>query len=273
MSLNHAYLFDGALLREHGETLDALQTQHAVYLYEDLGNEAASVGPILMPGNPALLAFANGLVNAEDSRRFATSQLTYRGPLEKLAAHLSRLRVLETTHEEVRRYFLRYADTRVLSVLGQVATHAQVHDLMNGIERWAWVEPDKTFVELRRDADWNGPSSGLPLRFSPKQLSSFLRQGRHHELLHATLVHCPSLAAYGTLGERHAWTQQTCKWLKDENIRCSDTQVAINEAVWRTRGAALASAEFSALVHDAQAEGGAVAIRRWSAAHALRRTV
>ncbi|CAG9194146.1 conserved hypothetical protein [Paraburkholderia tropica] len=272
MSPNRAYLFDGALLREHGESLDALQTTQAIYLYRDLGDEAAAVGPILVPDTQAVQAFANRLVNAEDSRRFTASLLISRVSLASLAEHLSRLRYVETTHEAPRRYFLRYADTRVLSALRQVATPEQQHDLMADVERWVWVTPDKAFLELRRDIEWNGTSSGLPLQFTPEQLTRFIRQGRYHELLQATLDHCPESATLGTLGERHEWTRQASEWVRAQDIRDAGIQVAVNESAWRTRGAAMASDEFVSVVREAVQEGSTSIIRRWSVARVVGKT-
>ncbi|ULU23934.1 DUF4123 domain-containing protein [Dyella terrae] len=267
--MNNAYLLDGALLRQHGLTLDTLALADTAYLYSDLGQDAASVGPILLPETPAALAFANSLINAEDSRRFATSLLTYRGPLESLRDHLSQLRYLETTHDNPRHYFLRYADMRVFEVLAGVVTAEQCRGLLGPIVRWSFVAPDKTFLELSPPGPPNGAISALPLRVSPSQLDSFLRNSRYHELLHATLAHRPGLAQRGNLGQQHAWTQQAHDWLLEQHIQHGGLQVVVNEAVWRTHGAALSSSEFIALVQQGTDDRQLERARVWSAKHAV----
>jgi len=150
-----------------------------------------------------------------------------------------------------------------------VMTAAQCRGLMGDITHWSFVSPDKTFLELTPPGPQGGVVSDPPLRFSPKQLDSFLRLSRYHELLHATLVHRPELAKRGTLGERHAWTQQACGWLLEQGIQHGGLQIVVNEAIWRTRGAALASDEFISLVHQGSDERQLERMRVWSASHAV----
>ncbi|HTV87152.1 MAG TPA: DUF4123 domain-containing protein [Dyella sp.] len=270
--MNRTYLFDGAILAEHAVDISVLDTSAAVYLYSDLDGDAARVGPILIPETTETLAFANRLINAEDSRRFATSLLFHRGTQESLVAHLSQLRYLATSHEAARRYFLRFADTRALYALSHVATPAQLHGLLGPVSRWTWVAPDKTFLELTVPLGWAGESSAPPLHFSPEQLRAFLRQCRYHELLQATLTANPSLSNLGSLAERHTWTQRAHQWLHQHGINHGGIHVAVNEAVWRTRGGALAAETFPEVVRRAASEGQPQVIREWATAAASKRS-
>lgn len=269
--MNRFYLFDGAILCEHGEDVDVIRSTEATHLYGDLGEEAARVGPVLIPETPVVLAFANHLISSEDSRRFATSLLFFGGHQSVLAGHLSQLRYLHTSHDNARRYFLRFADTRVLDGLSRVLISSQIHALLGCIRRWVWVAPDKTFLEFKTPVDERA-SAGLPLQLSTEQLSGFLRQGRYHELLNATQIQRPALNERGNLGERHAWTQQAHCWLEEHKIQHGGIRVAVNEATWRTQASVLAADDFAAVVRQAAKEGRPEVIGHWVAAHASKRT-
>ncbi|MFC5697760.1 DUF4123 domain-containing protein [Pseudomonas sp. GCM10022186] len=245
------YLFDGALLLGTPQLPWLLEQPGRHRLYEDLGEQAANVGPWLPPATAPLHEFTRGLLSSALDQRFACSGLVCQAPLPELLEHLRALRYLEARNGQ--RYYFRYADGRAFSDVWQALTPGQQDATLGPIE--AWHHSDRSGLRSVRAQPRPTAEASLPLQLHPRQWHELIESGRIGELFDAACRADQSLPPQGQARQRYTWTQQTYAWLHRLKVDALSVQVAAILVIWRTAGLLLKEEQFEAALRRAQRTG------------------
>ncbi|CAD5108262.1 DUF4123 domain-containing protein [Zestomonas carbonaria] len=245
------FLFDGALLHASPEHAWLLEQEDTLHLYDDLGEQAIAVGPLLLPATPATGKIAQAMATSTEPMQFAISRLTGRLSTDRLDRHLRRLRYLET--DNAQRYYFRYADGRAFEAVWRTLEPEQQAALLGPIISWEHIGRDgrlhkRVPPSLRQD---QAPAP-LPLRLQPRQWHLALEAGRIGELFDSTL-HANARPAYqGDPEQWYAWTEQTYHWLRRLGIDKPPVRLAANRVMWQTAGLVYRHTQFEQALIDAQ---------------------
>ncbi|NBA95429.1 DUF4123 domain-containing protein [Pseudomonas sp. R5(2019)] len=247
------YLFDGALLNSTAPSW--LLEQPGLYrLYDDLGEQAASVGPWLLPTTDPVNEYTRTLLTSGTEQRFACSGLTCRAPLPALLEHLRALRYLQSGGTQ--RYYFRYADGRAFSDLWRTLTPAQRRATLGPINTWNHLDlTGNVHKALAPHPDEVAAEVSLPLRLQPQQWHQLIENGRIGELFDATAQIDDGLPPHGQPHERYHWTCQTYAWLRRMGVESVPVQVAANRVIWQTAGLLLKQEQFQSALLQAQRSG------------------
>lgn len=247
-AMNHYYLLDGVQLRddEHSQLAGA----SAVRVYADLGETAARTGPILVAHDAIQPSLVETLHDVRKPRH-AVAELTSPVSLEQLGRHLVAMRYLHL--DEYSQHFLRYADTRALSILVQVLNASQLSALFGPIEQWSYRDRAGQPCVLRRP---EAPPGQTPLRLDQAQQRQLFRLVAPDQLLAEVLADEPALAERGNDSQRHGWVAGALEFLEQRRMRAFSWRLAVAHASVRSRGNALQDPSFADLVEQTFSRGG-----------------
>jgi hypothetical protein len=248
------FLFDGALLHGTPQHAWLLEQPWTVRLYDDLGEQARLVGPLLLPASVDKGELAQALATSSSSRRFACSRLTCSQSPEVLEQHLRDLRYLLAG--EAQRYYFRYGDGRAFSAVWSTLTPEQQRAAMGPISLWECVDHGEELTAITPPAiapDQGVP--GLPLRLVPAQWHQVLETGRIGELFESTEQLLSPDAEDHSSAQRHEWTRQTWHWLRSLSIEPGPLHAAVNLAMWQTAGEITGAPAFEAALRESQNDG------------------
>lgn len=248
------FLFDGALLHGTPQQVWLLEQPWTVRLYDDLGEQAKLVGPLLLPASVDKGELAQALATSDSPRRFACSRLTCSQSPDVLEKHLRDLRHLLAG--EAQRYYFRYADGRALSAVWSTLTPEQQLAAMGPISLWEYIDHGGELTALTPPAIAPDQDvARLPLRLEPAQWHQVLEAGRIGELFESTeQLLSPDVETH-TLAQRHEWTRQTWHWLRSLNIEPGPLYAAANLAVWQAAGKIKGDPAFEAALLEVQNGG------------------
>ncbi|MFD0740115.1 DUF4123 domain-containing protein [Lysobacter koreensis] len=256
--MTHYLLFDGIQIMSTALT-PTLKAMATFRIYDDLGEEAADVGPILVESDVAVEAWV-----ADPEPRaplsYAISRLQSDAPLESLGLHLRAIRYLHLTSYE--QHFLRYADTRVLTSLMQVLSRPQKQGLLGPIQRWTIKDRMGNNVHHEKS---QSESVELPLKLTSAQQLELLRLSRPDQLLAEVIADDSALAEIGSDAERHAWAREALEFLEVHRARSFPYRLAVGSTAVRTSGRALQDPGFArAVVTSLETGVGAESLFTWS---------
>ena len=240
-------LFDGALLHGTSEHERLMAHEDMQAIYGDLGDEAASVGPLLLPACALVVEILQGLTGA---KRFACAKLVCDRPVEALTGHLRALRRL---HSGESAFYFRYADHRALGAVIAVLDREELRTLLGPIEAWHYLARDGRATALHASQAAEGPPSP-PLHLEPCQWHAVLEAGRIGELYDATAAwadeaHPP---CHGDEPQRYAWTAQAYHLLNRLRITDAPIRTAANLVTWQSAGRLLKDAVFGYTLREVQ---------------------
>ncbi len=247
------FLFDGALLHGTPEHAWLLEQKSARCLYDDMGDEAKRVGPLLIQATPDSGDLAQCLALGDSALQFASSRLICHQPTSLLDQHLRQLRYLQAGEDQ--RYYFRFADSRAFHAVWATLDADQQAATLGPIESWEYIHRNGTTIKISAAQNPRGTSMPqLPLALAPTQWHQVLDAARIGELLDATQE---ALAPQppGQLAQRHTWTTQTIDWLRRLHIQHPPLLLAANQVMWQTEGLVFKQAVFEAALRDAQRSG------------------
>lgn len=249
------FLFDAALLHgtEHHAWL--LAHPHARCLYDDLGEQAVTVGPLCMEATQEVADVAQDLARSGDARRFACARLVCHAPIAALERHLRQLRHLVTGGDQ--RYYFRYADSRATRAVWRALTEQQQADMLGPITSWDVINEHGRTSHLLPAGRQHQPSTSasLPLVLSPSQWHQVLETSRIGELMEATYDALADTPCQGDDAQRRSWTLQTMEWLRHLGVDSVPLQVATNQVMWLTGGIIYRESLYAAALREAKASG------------------
>jgi len=256
------FLFDGALLHGTPQHAWLLEQPWTVCLYDDLGEQARLVGPLLLPASVDGGELAQALATAGSSQRFACSRLTCCQSPEALERHLRDLRYLQAG--EAQRYYFRYGDGRALAAVWSTLTPEQQLAAMGPISSWEYVDHGEALTAITATAiSPDRAVAGLPLRLAPAQWHQVLESGRIGELFESTgQLLSPDVEDHSP-AQRHEWTRQTWHWLRSLKLEPGPLYAAVNLAMWQTAGAIKGVPAFEAALSEARNDGDLARILAW----------
>ena len=266
MSVHDAWrLLDGALIGSAaaGEGLRA--APGAVALYSDLGEEAAHVGPWLIPASIDVDARLDRWRAEREDAALGIAWLRTSESASDLIAHLHRLRYVRAARKPSERFFLRYADQRTLIALWTALRPAQQRAWLGPIQSWRSRTLDGANVEFVPMAtSMDAEVSVLPLSLDAKQFERLTDESRVGDLLVATIDAFPELRGAATLAQRYAFARAARAWCTARGIQQAALQIAILVAMIRTKGHALQDPAFAAASQAARAASDASVLLTWS---------
>lgn len=224
-------LFDGAMLHESPEREWLMAHPRCRAMYDDLGEEAQAVGPILLPLCAEVQPLVSGL---SGTKRFACATLVCRERTDVLVRHLQALRYVYSGESA---FYFRYADHRAFDAVVVALTPGQRNVLLGPIESWHYLARNGHATALA--PGWHDEAlQDLPLRLLPEQWRRILQSTRVGELYEATSsvaegAHPPCL---GNDAERYAWTEKTERLLRRLRVDDLPARLAANLAMWQTAG-------------------------------------
>lgn len=248
------FLFDGALMHGTPEQSWLNEQPQAIHLYDDLGEEAAKVGPVLLPAVQAVGDFAQSLAISNSALQFAGNRLICHQPVGHLKEHLRRLRYLLAG--DAQRYYFRYADSRALAAVWFALTPLQQASTLGPITSWEYINRDGGLICITASnsrPDHSPPTP--PLTLQPAQWHAVLEAGRVGELLDDTVAMAPPTALVHSPARRFAWTRKTYHWLRKIGIADTALHREANLVVWLTEGLMLNESLFEYALRDAQESG------------------
>jgi hypothetical protein len=248
------FIFDAALL--HGtEPYDWLQAQPNLRrLYDDLGEQAGTVGPLLIQATPDVIDLAQALAGCGDARRFACGLLICRSSTAVLERHLRQLRHL-ATHDD-QQYYFRCADSRAVQAVWDVLDARQQADMIGPLASWEIITR-RGPVQLMPASGSAQPSTpaALPLVLSSMQWHNLLDASRCGQLMEATYDALAGAPSQGDEWQHEQWTAQTIAWLRRLRIDSVPLQVVTNQVMWQTAGIIYLQAPYEAALRDAKVTG------------------
>lgn len=235
-----------------------LERSAAVRIYEDLGAEAARVGPILAVSDTSLRNAALG-VALGNPRRHALSELHSLASLATVAQHLLAVRYMHLNEHS--QHFVRYADSRCLVALMEVLSNEQKATLFGPIEQWDSWDRAGDPISYRRPG---AAASTGSLRLSTTQQRALFKLTAPDQLLAEVLADEPALAGHGSDYQRHAWVVAAMKLLEHHRMRAFPWQLAVANAAVRSYGKALDDRGFGEILEDAFARDDVDALYDWA---------
>lgn len=129
-------LFDGGLLQKNSDLLNHTKQLAIFSAYQQYGEEAKWLGPLVIPSNPISQQLLADLEKAGTPLSYSFARLSVKDcfTAEQLFNHLTNIHTL--TLESGKEFYLRYADARVFNSLYKLLNPRQINQLFGGIAKW-----------------------------------------------------------------------------------------------------------------------------------------
>jgi Domain of unknown function (DUF4123) len=206
---NTWWLVDGAMASREAQTQSLLQHIDAIALYADLGEQAASVGPWLLPGDIAI-----NPANVALPARLGISQLHTDVTLEALLSHAKSIRQIRT--DDGQSFFLRFADTRVLHAAAVALAPKHLARIKGPVLEWrCWDRAGTPTTFAPGPVNTKAAASSAPVVLSLKAFEALIDAGLPDQMLvmlqeltdpRLTDLHAP--ARFACLEKAAAFVQQ-----------------------------------------------------------------
>lgn len=170
--VSESLLVDGALLASAPGWRSMRERGVGIPLYEDLGDEARSVGPWLAP--------VDALQHLADSPlpvRLGISVLRCATTQAGLVEHFRRIRYVACSDDQ--RFFLRYADSRALGAMQAAWPPGLLACIKGPVASWTWTDRSGRPAEFCRGLA--GTSTPLP-PVTPDQLDALVAAGEADQM-------------------------------------------------------------------------------------------
>jgi|GEM_PF-5690604 len=261
--MNEFVLVDGALARGMLDCQALLRQPGVWAIYEDLGTEAAAVGPILTTTPANMLIDAGTLANASlPARRawgYAHASLQTSEDAAAVVTHLRRSRYLYT--QDGQRFFLRYADARCLLALWAALEEPQRKALLGPVERWTVLSADRKSVSLLASAVNQAVTT--PLKLNGRSLETLTRAMWSWSLLGAAEEADEALVEKGSDASALLWCDRATAIANEEPRSGFAVETMLAVALIRSDGRADSDATFHQALHRARQANDAHEIQRW----------
>lgn len=201
-----------------GDKLRGLPEAHA--MYRDMGEDAARLGPWLLPFSAAVESSVEAWRAQTEMACFGISRLDADACRGELIRHLDKLRHVCALRQPSTRFFLRYADQRGVSALWPCLPAAQKRAFLGPIRRWEWIGPDNVSAGLVAESDdHDGPVVSFPLRLHARALQSLVQEARKGDLLVAAERAYPDFNGEMPLARRWNAARATWDWGQSRGIK------------------------------------------------------
>jgi hypothetical protein len=250
------FLFEGGALRgsvHHAWLLEQPQTQR---IFADLDEEAAAVGPLLLPASSAAEALVQRLRAEPGPQRFACSQLDCQAPVLMLVEHLQQVRYLFAGTTNRQRYLFRYVDGRAFNAVWQALDSYQRDCLLGPITAWESLDHTRPVC---RTGQGVAPELFVELLLQPAQWHQVLEADRIGGLHEAAKRLADELDVGQPIADYGLTTEAYC-WLRGRRITDTSVQVVVTAAAWRLGLAVFEARGFEAAVEAAQSLGDTTAL-------------
>lgn len=257
-------LLDGALMDGSAAASELCKQPEAVALYRDLGEEAARVGPWLIPSGIDIDSQLAGWRAEREDADFGIAWLHATSSTDELIAHLHCLRYVSAYRQPSKRYFLRYADQRGMTALWPTLYPAQQKALLGPVKDWSWRSLDG--IEVTLTASSVDSDVALPLHLRVEQFHAMTEEAALGDLVVATGESFPEFVTQHTLAQRYTATRSARDWCVSHEINAVPWRMAVVLATARHDGRNLLDASFADTTQRARAEDDMSLILAWAAA-------
>jgi hypothetical protein len=246
------HLLDGSLLGELPWFQNLTQSADAVALYEDLGPEAVSVGPWLVPVTSGRV----GVVGLPQCHGVST--LSTEASAEQLLAHLYSIRQVQT--DDGQSFYFRFADTRTLSAASRAWKPKLLAAIKGPVQEWLYTDRYQTPIEFAHGVAQT--TAALP-QLKLAQFEALINAGQADRIaLELQELNEPELQPV-TQAQQFRSVEGAVKLMQQHEISRYPVQIEIARKAVLTQGHALDHAEFIALCKKAQLNGHFEAITNW----------
>lgn len=247
------FLFDGALLQGSPFLASLLEHPGLGRLYEEEGEQAAQVGPLLLPAESKVHHWVSQL--AQQNIDFAYGFNILRSPAraEIILDHLRGLRFISAGNK--RHYYFRFADGRAFATVWATLTPQQRQSVLGPLQEWHHHDHAGVARCARPSQEHPPGPSAESLELLPNQWHQVLAATRIAELFHATSKINYGPPAQGSHAERYAWTVRAVAMFQRLKADAVPVRMATTLAVWQTAARVLDEESFEHAVRQAQATG------------------
>lgn len=238
------FLVDASVLRGHPLLGQVQQNPRAVALYQDLGEEAQSIGPWLVPAQGIVLPVL------ALPQRHGLSEICTSADMQTVAQHFADIRYLQT--DDGQQFYFRYADMRTLQAAERALPGKAIASLKGCITHWLYTDRDNARCEFA--ADRPGTAQPLP----PLQLAQFeaLVEAGAADRLALSLQELtePGLDPVAN-AQQFKYTETALRYIQKHAIEHFPLQVEIAKQIVLSQASVLQSPEFDRQVARAVKNG------------------
>jgi Domain of unknown function (DUF4123) len=238
------FLVDASVLRGHSLLGQVKQDPYSIALYQDLGEEAESIGPWLVPAQSMRLPVL------ALPQRHGVSEICTHADMPTVVQHFADIRYLQT--DDGQQFYFRYADMRTLQAAERALPGTAIASLKGCITHWHYTNRDNARCEFA--ADRPGTDQPLPpLRLA--QFEALVKAGAADRLaLSLQELTEPGLDPVVN-AQQFKYTETALRYIEKHAIQHYPLQVEIAKQIVLSQANALQSPKFDSQVARAVKNG------------------